>query len=158
YAGRCREVCGFAFVHIADDIALLPEIVAAINGQEREVDLPFAQALDHTVVDHSIARVIDTHSPYLENVAQETVAAFPFAFDEAEVVGSGWSFQAMAGGYRKERDCTQLEHLARLRSQHALRRDAERSRLLHDRERNDEARVRRCLCQARECLRVEMID
>ena len=47
----------------------------------------------------------------------------------------------MAGRHGKQGDCAQVQHLARLRSQHALGGDTERYYLLDHVQRNDKART-----------------
>jgi len=69
YASRSREIGGLALVHIADDISLFAEITAAIDGQERHIDLLLAQALHQAIIDDRVAGMIDAHPRDFQDIA-----------------------------------------------------------------------------------------
>ena len=62
---------GVARVEVADEVARLTEVAAAVDGQQRDVDAHAVEAGEQLVPGDRVARVVDRDALELEHVADE---------------------------------------------------------------------------------------
>src|SRR5215211_1598185 len=71
---RFGQLGSLTNVRVADNALSGTEVVTPVDRDEHNVDLPPAERLDQTIVDHGVARVVDGDAIPLDDVAEVWVS------------------------------------------------------------------------------------
>jgi len=75
-----RQEGGFAFVHVSDYSVTLPEPIAPIDGQERDIDPERLQPVDHSRINRSVARVVNANASNIDDKSDKAPSCYRIGF------------------------------------------------------------------------------